>query len=47
MLSIQACEKILNRKNKKYTKEQVTQIRALLYKLAEVDVTEFNQKRTK
>ena len=34
MLSIELCENILNKNNKKYTKEQVKLIREQLYKMA-------------
>jgi hypothetical protein len=34
MLSIELCENVLNKNNKKYTKEQVKLIRDHLYKMA-------------
>ena len=34
MLSIELCENILNKNNKKYTKEQVKLIRDQLYEMA-------------
>jgi len=34
MLSIELCENVLNKNNKKYTKEQVKLIRVHLYKMA-------------
>ena len=37
MLSINYCENILNKKEKKYSKEEIELIRNLLYRLAELD----------
>jgi hemerythrin-like domain-containing protein len=36
MLSIEKCNEILNKKEKKYTKEQVKAIRDYLYQFAEI-----------
>ena len=36
MLSIELCEKVLNKKEKKYTKEQVKVIRDYLYQMTKV-----------
>lgn len=36
MLSLDKCNKILNKKEKKYTQNQVSEIRDLLYQLAEI-----------
>lgn len=36
MLSIERCNEVLNKKEKKYTKDEVTAIRDYLYQLAEI-----------
>jgi hypothetical protein len=36
MLSIEKCNEILNKKEQKYTKEQVKEIRDYLYQIAEI-----------
>jgi hypothetical protein len=36
MLSIEKCNKILNEKGQKYSKEEVTAIREKLYQIAEI-----------
>jgi len=42
MLSIDECKKILNKTEKKYTTEQIKEIRLTLYKLSEILYTEKN-----
>jgi hypothetical protein len=42
MLSIDECKKILNKKEQKYTTEQIKEIRLTLYKLADIVYTEKN-----
>jgi len=42
MLSLDECNKILNKKEKKYTNEEVKEIRLTLYKLADIVYTEKN-----
>jgi hypothetical protein len=41
MLSIAQCSKILNSNGKKYTNEEVEQIRNLLYTLGQIDYQHF------
>ena len=41
MLSIAKCTEILNRNGKAYTKEEVEQIRNLLYTLGQIDYQNF------
>lgn len=36
MLSLKKCNEILNKKEKKYTTDQVMKVRELLYQLAEI-----------
>lgn len=43
MLSIAKCATILNNSEKKYTKEQVEQIRDFLYLLAEIDYQQYKE----
>ena len=38
MISIDECKKILNRKGKRYTDEEVEKIREFLWSLAEIEV---------
>ena len=40
MLSIDECKKILNKTERKYTTEQIKEIRLTLYKLADIVYTE-------
>ena len=40
MLSIDECKKILNKTERKYTTEQIKEIRLTLYKLADIVDTE-------
>jgi len=47
MLSIEACEKLLNQKSKKYTKEQVKLIRETLYTLGNIAFENFLKKHNK
>jgi hypothetical protein len=44
MLSLNECTKILNKKSKKYKKEEIELIRDLLYKLAEIDKQKFQSR---
>jgi hypothetical protein len=41
MLSLKACDKILNHKGKNYTEEQIKIIRDVLYQLAEIEFQQF------
>jgi len=43
MLSIEKCKKILNKKEKKYTDEQIKKLRNFLYILAEIDYNNFKE----
>jgi hypothetical protein len=45
MLSLDLCKSILNKNGKKYTEEQVKQIREYLYQLAKIDVEFFKIKK--
>jgi hypothetical protein len=45
MLSNERCKEILNKKEKKYTDEQVQQIKDVLYQLAKADVELFKRLR--
>jgi len=46
VLSITYCDKFLNKKEKKYSKQEVEKIREFLYQLAEIDKERFLQKQT-
>jgi len=46
MLSYNQCEKILNKREKKYTKQQIEMIRSFLYSLAEIDKQAFINHQT-
>lgn len=41
MLSIKECEKILNEKENKYSKEKISLLRELLYQLGQLDQESF------
>ncbi len=45
MLSVTYCDNLLNKKERKYSKEEVKKIRELLYQLAEIDKERFLQKQ--
>jgi hypothetical protein len=47
MLSIETCEKLLTQKEKKYTKEQIKQIRETLYILGNIAFDNFLKKHIK
>ena len=44
MLNIEACKKILNKSSKKFTDEQIKQIRDLLYALATIEYEGYKKK---
>jgi hypothetical protein len=41
MISLELCKKILCKNGKKYTDEQIKQIREYLYQLAKIDIENF------
>ena len=43
MLSYEQCKHILNQKENKYTDEQVKEVRALLYHLAQIEYLNFKE----
>lgn len=49
VLTIDACQKILNKKERKYSVEQARQVRELLYQLANIEFSSYqigkNEKR--
>ena len=47
MLSLDECKRILNKKEQKYTTEQIKEIRLTLYKLADIVYTERNNQNEK
>lgn len=44
MLTLEQCKKILSKGDRKYTNEEITKLRSLLYELAEI---EYQQKKVK
>lgn len=45
-MSIKECQKILEKEGKKYTYDEVKEIRDLLYKLADIDYESFSMTKT-
>ena len=41
MISLEHCRKILNKTKSKYTDEEIKKIREYLYRMAQIDVTNF------
>ena len=47
MISIEKCNEILNKKEKKYNTEQIKEIRLTLYKIADIIYTQKNTHNAK
>jgi len=45
MLSIEYCKKVLEQRGKAFTREQISEIRKLLYCLAKIQISEFKRGR--
>lgn len=45
MLPIELCEKILNSKQDRYSRNQILEIRDLLYQLANIEYQEYKNKK--
>ncbi len=45
MLSLEVCKKILQKKGKKYSEEEIKRIRELLYQIGHLDYYLFTQKQ--
>ena len=45
MLTLKECKNILNKNEGNYSNEEIERIKAMLYKLAEIDYEELTEKR--